>query len=71
MSDPTTMTTLIWMRLSWPTPFLSINPKEMNICSRKLGGKFDPDVFLMREPVEVESIDLATLSGVYWNNYDG
>lgn len=34
-------------------------------------GKFDPYVFFMKEPVEVESMDLDALSDVYWNNYDG
>jgi hypothetical protein len=34
-------------------------------------GKFDPDVFFMKEPVEVESMDLDTLSDVYWNSYGG
>lgn len=34
-------------------------------------GKFDPYVFFMKDRVEVDSMDLATLSNVYWNNYDG
>jgi len=33
-------------------------------------GKFDPGVFFMREPVEVDSMDLATLSDVYWDSYN-
>jgi hypothetical protein len=33
-------------------------------------GKFDPDVFFMRDGVEVDSMDLATLSDVYWNSYE-
>jgi hypothetical protein len=38
---------------------------------REVMGKFDPDVFFMRDGVEVDSMDLATLSDVYWSNYDG
>jgi hypothetical protein len=34
-------------------------------------GKFDPEVFFMKEGVEVDRMDLDTLSNVYWNNYDG
>ena len=33
-------------------------------------GKFDPDVFFMREPVEVDSMDIATLKDIYWSTYD-
>lgn len=34
-------------------------------------GKFDPYVFFLKEPVEVESMDLDILLNVYWNNYGG
>jgi hypothetical protein len=38
---------------------------------RDVMGKFDPETFFMREGVEVDSMDLDTLSDVYWKNYDG
>lgn len=38
---------------------------------REVMGKFDPETFFMREGVEVDSMDLDTLSDVYWKNYDG
>lgn len=37
---------------------------------REIMGKFDPETFFMREGVKVDSMDLATLSHVYWKNYD-
>lgn len=36
---------------------------------RDVMGKFDPDIFFMREGVEVDSMDITTLHDVYWNNY--
>jgi hypothetical protein len=38
---------------------------------REIMRKFDPYVFFMKEPVEVESMDSDTLSDVYWNSYNG
>ena len=37
---------------------------------REIMGKFDPDVFFMRDGVEVDSMDLTTLSDIYWSTYD-
>jgi hypothetical protein len=36
---------------------------------REVIRKFDPDVFFIKEPVEVDHMDLATLSDIYWNSY--
>ena len=36
---------------------------------RDVMGKFDPDTFFMKEGVEVDRMDIATLHEVYWDNY--
>ena len=36
---------------------------------RDVMGKFDPETFFMREGVDVDRMDIATLHDVYWDNY--